>query len=386
VNVVCVNYTFDRPITDPDVLLDRYDTLVGWAEGLTSAGAKVTVIQRFGVNAERMRNGTAYQFVHDPSLKDGSLADRATRVNAAAAAALPDIVHVNGLQFARQAWRLKGLIKRQGEPGGVPLLVQDHANAPPQNAFYRWALGRALRRMDAVSFVSRDQAQPWFDAGLLQPAQHLVELMEGSSRFALQPRDAARAKTGLTGDPLCLWVGRLDANKDPLTVLRGFAAALPAMPNAQLAMVFSSVKLLPEIRKWLQENLKVSESIALLGRRPHVELEDIYNSADLFVLGSHREGSGYAVLEALACGVVPVVTRIPSFRVLTSDGAIGDLWPAGDVESVTRSLIRQYSRLHPDSPQEVRAFFDARFRWDQIGRSAMEVYRGMLRTQSDCGG
>ena len=43
-------------------------------------------------------------------------------------------------------------------------------------------------------------------------------------------------------------------------------------------------------------------------------------AADLFVLGSHREGSGYSLIEALACGLPPVVTDIHAFRTLTGCG------------------------------------------------------------------
>ena len=54
-----------------------------------------------------------------------------------------------------------------------------------------------------------------------------------------------------------------------------------------------------------------------------------YSAADLFVVGSHHEGSGYALMEACACGAVPVVTGIPTFRLLTGSGSIGALWTPG---------------------------------------------------------
>src|SRR5215472_9031779 len=110
-NVVCVNYTFDTSITNPDALLDRYETLVSWAEALQRFGASVTVVQRFSSSMNLTRNDISYRFVHDPTWKDGSMLDRARHINATVAAACPDVVHVNGLQFARQACRLKGLIR-----------------------------------------------------------------------------------------------------------------------------------------------------------------------------------------------------------------------------------------------------------------------------------
>ena len=41
----------------------------------------------------------------------------------------------------------------------------------------------------------------------------------------LEP-DAARRLSGVTGDPAVLWVGRLNANKDPLCAVEGFAGML----------------------------------------------------------------------------------------------------------------------------------------------------------------
>ncbi len=61
-------------------------------------------------------------------------------------------------------------------------------------------------------------------------------------------------------------------------------------------------------------------------------------AADLFVLGSHREGSSFALIEALATGLTPVVTDIPSLRALTGNGAVGALWPCGDAGALDDAL------------------------------------------------
>ena len=50
------------------------------------------------------------------------------------------------------------------------------------------------------------------------------------------------------------------------------------------------------------------------------ELEKIYNQHQFFILGSHYEGSGYALLEAMACGCIPIVTNIPSYKFMTNNG------------------------------------------------------------------
>ena len=67
---------------------------------------------------------------------------------------------------------------------------------------------------------------------------------------------------------------------------------------------------------------------AWLVRWPHADMPAWFSAADLFVVGSHHEGSGYALMEACACGAVPVVSDIPTFRLLA--GGAGALWPPGD--------------------------------------------------------
>jgi glycosyltransferase involved in cell wall biosynthesis len=291
------------------------------------------------------------------------------------AALRPALVHVHGLQFAWQAWQLKNL----SNMGAVPILLQDHANVPPRHWLNRLTLRWALSRIKAVSFAAEAQARPWREGGFLRPQQPVFELMEGSSRFNLQPRLEARARTGMTGDPVCLWVGRLNANKDPLTVLSGFKRALTRLPDARLTMVYSGDELLSPVQSWLTNDPSVFARVTLLGRQPHAALEAIYNSADFFLLGSHHEASGYAAIEALSCGVVPILTDIPSFRVLTKQGTVGGLWPVGDAQAMAQVLKAHYARLQTDTPDKVRAFFDANFRWEAIGKQAMAAYRRLLQ-------
>ena len=63
--IAIVNYAHAADLTDPDDLLTRYFSLINWADGLTEAGAAVTVLQAFGHDATRVRGGVTYRFVSD---------------------------------------------------------------------------------------------------------------------------------------------------------------------------------------------------------------------------------------------------------------------------------------------------------------------------------
>jgi hypothetical protein len=81
-------------------------------------------------------------------------------------------------------------------------------------------------------------------------------------------------------------------------------------------------ELAPTVPIFLQDH---ADRVPKLWRRRAMR-RGLAAAADLFVSGSQREGSGTALLESLACGLPPIVTDIPSFRMLTCDGRIGALW------------------------------------------------------------
>src|ERR1051325_10787322 len=97
-HVFCINYIFDASLTTPAEVLERYVTLVEWSNALAAAGARVSVVQKFSADAEVIRNGVVYRFVRN-------------HLNHSVINLRPDIVHVNGLQFARRASQLKRFLR-----------------------------------------------------------------------------------------------------------------------------------------------------------------------------------------------------------------------------------------------------------------------------------
>src|SRR5690606_15985180 len=164
-------------------------------------------------------------------------------------------------------------------------------------------------------------------------------------------------------------------NKDPLTVLDGVAAAARELSRLELWWCFGSAPLRREVEARIASDPLLRRRVHLLGRVPHAEIERLMRAADLFVLGSHREGSSFALIEALATGLTPVVTDIPSMRVLTGGGAVGALWPPGDSSALARALSRVAAALGPGSRAAVRAHFDAELSSAALGRKLLGAYR-----------
>src|SRR5262249_52367141 len=155
----------------------------------------------------------------------------------------------------------------------------------------------------------------------------------------------ARARCGIAGAPALLWVGRLNANKDPLTVLAAFDAALASLPDATLTMAFGTSELVDDVSATIDRLPRLRDRVRLAGAVPHADMHILFSAADLFIVGSHDEGSGYALIEALACGAMPVVPDIPTFRLLTGGGAVGCLWTPGDVTACARAILEASARV-----------------------------------------
>jgi len=244
----------------------------------------------------------------------------------------PDIVIVQGLVFPFQLIRL---YKKLGKEKII--LVQHHGELP-YKGYRKWLQRMADRFVKGYLFTSIENAEPWISNGIIGNRNKCFELLEASTNFKRQDKIIARQQLDFRGEYNFLWVGRLNAGKDPLTVIKAFELFSTEQPGARLYMVYHTEELLPEIKKIMEHNNSLAQKIILKGSMPHEELERWYNAADFYISGSHHESTGYTLLEAMACGCIPVVTNIPSFNKLTANGKYGMLYEPGDWAGLTKLL------------------------------------------------
>ena len=364
-HVAQISFFLDPAGREPEHLLRAWPSLVDVAECARRAGARVTVIQASGVTRALERGGISYHFL--PFGRMARHADGGRALAAMLRELAPSVLHVHGLGFARDVNALARLAPH------TPIVLQDHADRVPR--FWRRAAARrAAARVAGVAFCARAQALPFMRAGLIEPRTSVYEIPESTSRFTPGDQAAARAATSTDGEPLVLWVGHLDENKDPLAVLAGISAAARVLPGLKLWCCFAAAPLLQQVRQRIETDEWLRGRVQLLGRMPHERIEQLMRAADYFVLGSHREGSGYSLIEALACGVTPVVTDIPSFRALTAGGTVGKLWPCGEPRALAAALEACVSEANAGQRAAVRAHFEAQLSFEAVGRKLVGMY------------
>jgi glycosyltransferase involved in cell wall biosynthesis len=128
------------------------------------------------------------------------------------------------------------------------------------------------------------------------------------------------------------------------------------------------------IEERLAADAHLRARVHLLGAVSHARVQELMRAADLFVLGSHREGCNFSVMEALASGLTPVVTDIPSMRALTR-GVVGGLWRPGDPVSLSEALRAAARGGDAERRARARAHFDAHLSRDALGRALAAAYR-----------
>jgi glycosyltransferase involved in cell wall biosynthesis len=352
----------------PAELLEAWATLVDVAEAAARAGVRVSVVQACA-HAERLeRAGVCYHFLPcGETTSDARLGPLIELLRGVR----PDVLHVHGLDFPRAVLSLAAALPT------VPIILQDHASRPPR-IWRRAVLRRAFATASGVAFCAAEQARPFREAGVLPAHTPVYAIPESTCRFRPGDRAAARRETGLDGNPAILWVGHLDANKDPLTVLEGLSAAMPALDGARLHCCFGIAPLRAAVEARIARDPRLRGRVRLWGSVPHARIEQLMRAADLFVLGSHREGSGYALIEALACGLPPLVTDIPSFRALTAAGTLGRLWPRGDAGALAAALRTAAGWDRQQIRQKMRAHFERELSPAALGAKLASTYRDVL--------
>ncbi len=281
----------------------------------------------------------------------------------------PDYILIHGLRYGLYSFFLKKIL-----PNSI-IIVQVHgfARAPKRikKMLYKWI----SLFVDGYIFTGRNNAKDWIETHVF-PKEKLFEVMEGSTDFCLDKKSIKQKGS-------FLWVGRLDKNKDPLTILNAFKDYLNFNPEARLSMVYNDNTLLSDVKNLLNNSIKLKQSVFLIGELDHVALQKLYRKSQFFVLGSHYEGSGYALLEAMACGCIPIVTKIPSFKFMTDNGSCALLFQSGNKQGLLAQLKQTDKIDLIDYQQKVIAQFQNKLSFKAIANDVFKAFKE-LSNRKDC--
>lgn len=188
-----------------------------------------------------------------------------------------------------------------------------------------------------------------------------------------QARKTVRQNLGIAQDAkVILFVGRLNRDKGMLDLAASFDAIAKHHSDVVLLLVgaeedvpFSQIQ---EICSAERERLHYVRFTATPER--------YMAAADIFCLPSYREGLPMTIIEAAACGVPAVASRIYGITDAVEDGETGLLFPAGEVAALTHALLKLMTenelRQQMGKAARVRAL--GLFPSEKITRELMALY------------
>jgi glycosyltransferase involved in cell wall biosynthesis len=358
--IVFASYVYIKDFNTPVAWLDRIKAYSGILEALATKH-EVISIEKIDYEGEYVKDGVQYYFKRfaERSLFPVKLHRFIKHQN-------PDVVIIQSLHFPLQVIQLRLMLGAK-----TRIIIQNHAEKP-FIGLKKYIQKLSDKFTDAYLFASHAMGVEWVEKGNLSSVEKIHEVMEVSSVFTPMGKIEAVQKTCVQGDPVFLWVGRLNENKAPLTVVKAFLQYVNTQPSARLYMIYHTDELLPQIKEQINSSPN-GNAVKLIGKVPNSQLQYWFNSADIIVSGSYYEGSGTAVCEAMSCGCMPLVTDIHSFRMITDNGNCGLLYEAGN-EADLLSAFMQTQQMDIAEKQKISMeYFRANLSFEAIARRIEEV-------------
>jgi L-malate glycosyltransferase len=118
----------------------------------------------------------------------------------------------------------------------------------------------------------------------------------------------------------------------------------------------------------LAARLGVADFVQFVGKQPQSEIRDYLSIADLFLLPSQSESFGLSALEAMACNVPVIATRVGGVPEVVENGGCGYLFEIGDVNGMAEASLRLLNdeALHSRFGARGRDIAVSRFATDEI--------------------
>ena len=135
----------------------------------------------------------------------------------------------------------------------------------------------------------------------------------------------------------------------------------------------------------LAVQLGVADYVEFVGKQPQSQIREYLSVADLLLLPSQSESFGLTALEAMACEVPVIATRVGGIPELVEDGGCGYLFEIGDVDGMARAAVRI---LDDESERERlgrngREIAVSRFATEKIIPQYEDLYRRVISTVED---
>ncbi|MCM3617343.1 N-acetyl-alpha-D-glucosaminyl L-malate synthase BshA [Sutcliffiella horikoshii] len=234
---------------------------------------------------------------------------------------------------------------------------------------------------DIVTAVSESLVQQTYD--LLQPKKSIQTVYNFIDERVYFKKDtlALKGQYGIAAEEkVVIHVSNFRKVKRVQDVVKSFHLIEKEVPS-KLLLVGDG----PEISVVcnLVRELGLKDKVLFLGKQEN--LEDLYSISDLMLLLSEKESFGLVLLEAMACGVPSVGTRIGGIPEVIENGKTGFLSDVGDVEDIARNSIKILSdtTIHKTFAENAILRVKENFSSQSIVQQYEDMYKQLIDNPSE---
>ena len=292
-----------------------------------------------------------------------------------------DVTHVHGLfNF------ISTFAARAAATAGAPVIIRPfgtlsrytftHRRGAIKRAWFERLERPNIARAAAVHFTTDTEREEAERHGLgLGPRAHVVPP-------PFVPRETGRKHEG--SEIRVLFLGRLHPVKNLEALIDAWPAVLGAFPGARLVIAGEGRPAYAVSLERRAGALGISGSVEFRGFLSGDDKDEALSTASLFVLPSHHENFGIAVIEAAAAGLPVVVSEHVQLRDFVAGNELG-LIAADSPDSLAASMIAALSdsALRKRAESDGRRLVEETFSPRVIGKRLSAMYLAAVNSHRD---
>ncbi|WP_251963100.1 glycosyltransferase [Salinibacter ruber] len=297
-----------------------------------------------------------------------------------------DVLHVHGLFNP-----VSSLSAHIGIARGVPTVMRPFGTLSRYTFSRRSALKRlyfalldrpALRRAAAVHFTTEAERDE---------ADRLSIDLDGRSAVVPPPWRGETVTPDLSekaSRPTALFLGRLHPVKNVSGLLDAWHLVVDKQPDSRLWIAGDGAQEHVDALQAQVDRLDLRESVSFLGFVSGKEKQRVLRQAWAFVMPSHLESFGVAVLEAVAAGLPVVISGEVQLRSFIQEKELGRIVDRRDPSALAKGLREMLSdeaarrRVAEEGPLAVRDSFSIERVGEQLRAMYTEVISSLDRSRS----
>ena len=347
--------------TDPDTpevtVIDERTRVIQIDAG--AAGAEKASLRRFlpefrdGVLAFQRRDGRSYDLVHSHYWLSGWVG-----------------------QTLKTAWRVPHVIMFH-TLGEVKNRHHLNEREPDHRIDGERLVAHGVDRVICASEGEKDMIIAHYGV----PSQRITVVPCGVDTEVFRPLDRASIRRNLgvaTREQVVLFVGRIEPLKGIDLLLRAVSHLDGRFRVLVIGGDGKDVARKSELAA-LAAELRIADKVTFLDAVPHDDLPLYYNAADICVVPSYYESFGLVAVEAMACGVPVIASRVGGLKETVQDGQTGYLvpWLCPEPFAERLELLLNNEPLRRSLGREARVAAE-RYHWSEVAARVEDVYHDLV--------